>query len=62
VNPDDPDEAAAYYASLALGVDDEGERVRRAREADCRAFGAAMELSERAALELEGGMRLAVIG
>jgi hypothetical protein len=62
VNPYDPDEASAYYASLALGVDDEVERVHLAREADRRAFGAAMELSERAALELESGARLSVVG
>jgi hypothetical protein len=43
-------------------VDDEVERVHLAREADRRAFGAAMELSDRAVLELESGARLAVIG
>lgn len=62
VNPQDPGEAAAYYAAVALGVDDESERVRLAQEADRRARGAAMEVSERAALEMESGVRLGVVG
>lgn len=61
-DPNCPDQAAAYYACVALGVEEEGERVRLALVADTRARGAAIEISEMALIELEDGGRLGVIG
>lgn len=60
-DPADSEITAAYAAAVALGVDDQDERVRLATEVDLRARGNAAEVSGLAVERLEAGSRLAVL-
>lgn len=57
-DPSDAEDAAAYLRSVALGVDDEGERIDLASVADMRAQGLARDISEKALVRIEFGERL----
>lgn len=57
-DPADTEDAAAYLAFVALGVDDEGERIRLATAADMRARGPAREVTEMDLGRIECGERL----
>jgi len=60
-DPGDAGEAMAYLVSVALAVGDYERRVRLAEEAEMRAEGAAVEVTERALGRVESGCRLGVV-
>jgi hypothetical protein len=60
-DPADPDDAIAYGAAVALGVDGEGERVRLLSLASRRAKGSACDVAENAFFRAESGLRLATV-
>jgi hypothetical protein len=60
-DPSDPEDATAYCASVALGVEDEGERLRLVRLANRRSRGAARDAAENALFRAESGLRLAPV-
>lgn len=61
-DPADPEQALAYFVSIALGVDDLEERVRLAEEGDRWAAGRAVEVVEGTVGRVEMGCRLSVVG
>jgi hypothetical protein len=61
-DPADIEQAVAYCASLALGVDDPEERVRLAEEAEAYAACSALQVVETVLGRVLSGCRLSVIG